>query len=93
LSNPTLKIVDQSVYKQSLSRFREAGIRLPTLAELADPTSIDADILAALDKVDPDAPHPLNLFRVHWFNDADRKAQAARRGAADLATGVGDQDG
>ena len=21
-------------------------------------------------RVDPDAPHPLNLFRVHWYNDA-----------------------
>jgi cysteine synthase len=77
LSKRSLKIVDEPVYKQSLSRFRETGIRLPTLAELAEPASIDADILAALDSVDPDAPHPLNLFRVHWFNDADRKGQAA----------------
>ena len=23
--------------------------------------------------VDPDEAHPLNLFRVHWFNAADRK--------------------
>ena len=24
----------------------------------------------ALRDIDPDAPHPLNLFRVHWHNDA-----------------------
>ena len=27
--------------------------------------------------IDPDAPHPLNLFRVHWYNDAT--GAAARR--------------
>ena len=45
---------------------------LPTFAELADPHRIDAGILAALRGVDPDAPDPLNLFRIHWFNDESR---------------------
>ena len=26
--------------------------------------------------VNPDVPHPLNLFRVHWFNDSSRRARA-----------------
>ena len=25
--------------------------------------------------VDPDAAHPLNLFRVHWYNAADRRTK------------------
>ncbi|HEX9123236.1 MAG TPA: pyridoxal-phosphate dependent enzyme, partial [Actinomycetota bacterium] len=27
--------------------------------------------------VDPDASHPLNLFRVHWFDGADRRSQVS----------------
>src|SRR5206468_895550 len=27
--------------------------------------------------VDPDAAHPLNLFRVHWYNGPDRRQQVA----------------
>lgn len=30
-------------------------------------------ILAALEGVDPDAPHALNLFRIHWYNDRTRR--------------------
>jgi cysteine synthase len=66
-------IVDPAVYANSITRFRDAGITLPTFAQLADPSRIPAPILAALETVDPDAPHPLNLFRVHWFNDATRR--------------------
>ncbi len=48
------------------------SITLPTFAELADPQQIAASTREALAHVDPDAPHPLNLFRVHWYNGADR---------------------
>jgi cysteine synthase len=61
------------VYERTVERFREAGIRLPTLGELTDPSTIPANVTDALASVDPDAPHPLNLFRVHWFNGADRR--------------------
>ena len=66
-------IVDRSVYDNSVRRFREAGILLPTFAELAEPARVPAAIQEALAAVDPDAPHPLNLFRVHWYNDRDRR--------------------
>ncbi|HZT77852.1 MAG TPA: pyridoxal-phosphate dependent enzyme [Vicinamibacterales bacterium] len=45
----------------------------PTFAELADPQRIAPSIREALPRVDPDAPHPLNLFRVHWYNGPDRR--------------------
>ena len=65
-------IVDQSVYQKTIASFREAGVLLPTYSQLKDPSTIPASIRAKLKDVDPDTPHPLNLFRVHWFNDATR---------------------
>ena len=67
--------VDRDVYERTVARFREASIVLPTLAELAEPARIPEPIRAALGSVAPDAPHPLNLFRVHWFNDRSRSGQ------------------
>ncbi|MCA9556630.1 MAG: pyridoxal-5'-phosphate-dependent protein subunit beta, partial [Myxococcales bacterium] len=66
-------VVDPAVRDATVTRFREARIPLPTFAQLADPRTIPAHIAAALAEVDPDAPHPLNLFRVHWYNDAARR--------------------
>jgi cysteine synthase len=48
-------------------------VTFPTFAELADPKRIDPAIRDALHAVDPDAPDPRNLFRVHWYNGADRR--------------------
>jgi cysteine synthase len=67
-------LVDPATYRRAVARFRQAGIRLPTFAELADPSAIPPGVRAALDGVDPDAPHALNLFRAHWYNGADRRA-------------------
>jgi cysteine synthase len=58
----------------ALERFREAGVALPTFRQLAWPHSLPDKILRALAQVDPDEPHPLNLFRVHWFNGPDRRS-------------------
>jgi cysteine synthase len=66
-------IVDQRIYDNSVARFREAGVQLPTFTQLADPTQIPDAVFEALASVDPDAPHPLNLFRVHWYNGSDRR--------------------
>ncbi len=57
----------------AVDRLREAEVALPTFAQLADPTTIPDRVRAALREIDPDAPHPLNLFRVHWHNDASRR--------------------
>src|SRR6266508_4830423 len=68
-------LVDPEVYRRTVARFREAGIILPRFADLADPAKIPDAIGQALASVGPDAPHPLNLFRVHWYNDALRTGQ------------------
>ncbi len=70
-------IVDPANYQRTLARFSSAAIRLPKLAELADPNTIDAGLRAELLTVDPDAPDARNLFRVHWHNDATRRGFTA----------------
>lgn len=61
-------VVDAGAIANSVARFREQGITLPTFAQLADPSSIDPALTAGVGKNDPDAR---NLWRVHWYNDLD----------------------
>jgi cysteine synthase A len=65
-------LVDAGVYERAVTRFHEQGIVLPTFAQLADPTGIPETILTGLKTIGPDQPHPLNLFRVHWYNGRTR---------------------
>ncbi len=59
-------IVDPESRRRSVTRFREQRIVLPTFGQLADPSTIPAGAVGDADK---NAPHPGNLFRVHWYND------------------------
>src|SRR3990172_2417938 len=65
-------VVDQKLFRSAVERFRQAKIVLPTFAELADPPKIPVKVRTALGGVEPDAPHALNLFRVHWYNGTGR---------------------
>ena len=69
------EVVDQGVLDRAVERFRRDRIPLPTFRELADPSTVPAPLLAALEGVGSDEPHPLNLFRVHWYNGADRRGR------------------
>ncbi len=71
------ELVDAAVYDRTVGRFREQSIVLPTFAQLADPTTIPDRVTDRLAPIDPDAPHPLNLFRGHWFNAADRRGRVS----------------
>uniref|UniRef100_A0A832I3J9 Pyridoxal-phosphate dependent enzyme n=1 Tax=Eiseniibacteriota bacterium TaxID=2212470 RepID=A0A832I3J9_UNCEI len=71
-----LDLADPGVLDRAVARCREQRILLPTFAELADPSRIPPRVWAELAAVGADAPHPLNLFRVHWWNDAARKGRA-----------------
>jgi len=66
------EIVDERVFARTVEFFREKGIALPTLSELADPHTIPAKTRESLLAVGPDEPDPRNLFRVHWHNAEDR---------------------
>ena len=57
-----------------VARFREAGVALPTFGQLAEPATMPDRIREDLAHVDPDAADPRNLFRVHWYNGADRRS-------------------
>jgi cysteine synthase len=70
-------IVDEAVLDRAAARCRSLGVVLPTFAELTEPDRIPVATRARLASVDPDAPDPLNLYRVHWFNDAARRDRAA----------------
>jgi cysteine synthase len=55
-------------------RFREKNIVLPTFSELENPHTIPENIIKALKNVEADEVNPLNLFRIHWYNDASRSS-------------------
>jgi cysteine synthase len=61
-------MTDPDAYAHAVGRFREAGIALPTFAELRDPSTIAPSVRARLASVAADDPAVLNLFRVHWHN-------------------------
>jgi cysteine synthase len=70
-------VVDAAVYQRTVARFAESGVLLPTIGQLGNPATIPAAVRSRLPEIDPDRPHPLNLFRVHWFNDKCRTGLAA----------------
>ncbi len=65
----TTTVVDPAVRERNIERLRSTGVTLPKFSELADPATIAKEIREELQFVDPDAPHRLNLYRVHWYND------------------------
>jgi cysteine synthase len=66
-----LDIHDRASYDRAIVRCRELGVVLPTIAQLADPSSIPSARREALARADPQAPDARNLFRVHWYNALD----------------------
>ncbi len=70
------EIIDREVYDRNLQDLRGAGVTLPRIADLADPAGRLGGMQAALAGVDADAPDAGNLFRVHWYNDAERRGLA-----------------
>jgi cysteine synthase A len=73
--DPT-EVADTGILERAVGRFRDAGIVLPKFAELAEPGKIPDGIRARLFEIAPDDAHPLNLFRVHWYNGDDRRSRA-----------------
>jgi len=67
-------VTDPAARERNLDKLRETGAILPKFSELAAPQTIPAAIQQQLATVDPDTPHPLNLFRVHWFNSRKNNA-------------------
>ncbi|MEG3600434.1 MAG: pyridoxal-5'-phosphate-dependent protein subunit beta [Actinomycetota bacterium] len=60
------RLVDEAALENSVRRFAERGIVLPTFAQMADPSTVDKDLVG---DADPQGADPRNLWRVHWYND------------------------
>jgi len=69
-------IVDGERRRAAVESLRAAQVTLPSWSELADPARIPSAIGSSLKSVGPDEPNAKNLWRVHWFNDADRRDRA-----------------
>ena len=63
--------MNESNISKTSEYFKKKGVILPTVSELCNPHSINEDVKIKLKNVDKDAMDPLNLFRVHWFNNRD----------------------
>ena len=63
--------MNESNISKTSEYFKKKGVILPTVSELCNPHSINEDVKIKLKTVDKDAMDPLNLFRVHWFNNRD----------------------
>ena len=61
--------MNEAVINKTSEYFKKKGIILPKISELCNPDSIDDNIKDKLQSVDKDSIDPLNLFRVHWFNN------------------------
>jgi cysteine synthase len=68
----TPDVIDTARLRSAMRRAREYGVVLPTFSELAEPPSGACN----LDGVDPDEPRSENLWRVNWYNGADRRGRA-----------------
>ena len=74
--SPT-QVADRATRSRAVQLARERRVRLPTFAEIADPSRAPPSAREALAGIDPDAPHAANLYRVNWFNAIDRRGVAS----------------
>ena len=63
--------MNENVISKTSEYFKTKGIVLPKISELSNPHTLNKDKIEKLKAIDKDAIDPLNLFRVHWFNNRD----------------------
>ena len=61
--------MNEEIVSKTSTYFKKKGIILPKISELCSPNLINENIVQKLKSVDKNAIDPLNLFRVHWFNN------------------------
>ena len=58
-----------SIILKTSEYYKENGIILPKISELANPSSINKDTQKNLKLINKDSADPKNLFRIHWHNN------------------------
>jgi cysteine synthase len=71
------QVLDPKRRQAAIAALGAARVRLPCWGELAAPALIPSAVAQALEDVDPDEPDDRNLWRVHWFNDAQRRSRVS----------------
>ncbi|HLE67996.1 MAG TPA: pyridoxal-phosphate dependent enzyme [Burkholderiales bacterium] len=72
-----VQIENAEVRRRAVALAKERRVRLPSFAEVADPSLAPASVRESLAAIDADAPHAANLYRVNWYNAPDRKNLAS----------------
>lgn len=63
------RVDKERVLDRTVKRCRERGIRVPTLAQMRDPSLVPDDVRRTLRTVGMSDVHPANLFRITWKNE------------------------
>ena len=63
--------MNKSIVNKTSEYFNKKGIILPSISELANPHIINQEYKDKLKTLDKNSVDPLNLFRVHWYNNRD----------------------
>ena len=66
--------MNQTIISKTSEYFKKRGIILPKISELINPQSINEIFVNKLKKVDKNTIDPINLFRVHWFNNQNHSS-------------------
>ena len=66
--------MNETIVSKTSEYFKKKGIILPKISELTNPHSINENVVKKLKVVNKDVIDPLNLFRVHWFNNRDKNS-------------------
>ena len=61
--------VDETALEAVAAHTRERRVRIPTLAQMRDPALIPSDVRARLAGIGLWDLHPLNLYRITWYNE------------------------
>ena len=61
--------VDRAALEAAAAHTRERGVRVPTFAQMRDPSLIPADVRESLAGIGLWDLHPLNLYRITWHNE------------------------
>jgi cysteine synthase len=81
-------VVDARRRRSAIEHLHHAKVILPTWRQLSEPDALLGGMVPHRAQIDPDSADPANLWRVHWFNDADRRRRAAVPGHVVLPTAV-----